>query len=123
MTTAGPLDRSRRRRPMVAAAHAKNGSNASTSMHGCDDRTGRLKVACADAVSLARHNTTTRSESDARDKAINDDGSRQRGGSPSSESTRSADIPAAPSGVPASNASSAEASAALSPAAASTAAL
>ena len=82
-----------------AATTTAAGSSASTSMHGFDESPGRLKVACADAAALARHTTTTRAHTVVSDRPISGDGSRHRVGCPSSESTRSFEMPAVPAGA------------------------
>src|SRR3954470_16004503 len=75
---------------------ASSGSSASISMHGCEETSGRLNVACAEATPLARQTRTTRTLSDA---AISAAGRPPPPPTPNSESTRSAEIPAEPSGA------------------------
>src|SRR3984885_14625889 len=89
---------------------------------GCEDRIGRLNVASAEAAPLTNQTRALIPGRRPSDAARSQDGNRQWIGSPSSVSTRSDEIPGAPAGPLSSNASSAEASGAGSPALAATAA-
>jgi hypothetical protein len=94
----------------------------SNTKQGCEDRIGRLKVACAEAPPLTSHTRALIPERRLSDAATSHDGNRVLIGSPNSESTRSDEIPVTHGGPFSSNARSAEASGAASPAFARTAA-
>ena len=90
--------------------------------HGREETIGRLKVACARALSLINQMTMVSADRAVTDPARSRAGRRQRVGWPSSESTRSGEIPLVPGGAFSSKASSAEANGASRPALARTAA-
>ena len=74
------------------------GTIVSNTKHGCEDRIGRLKVACAEAAPLTSHTRALIPERRPSDAATSHDGKRKLSGSPKSESTRSDEIPIAHAG-------------------------
>ena len=119
--TARSLSRARGRSRTTATQ--SNGTTISSSeRHGVELSSGALKVACADAAALVRQIMMLTAASTASDPISGPQATRQRSGSPSSQSTRAGETPLRPGGAAASNTSNADASALGRPAPAQTAA-
>ena len=91
---------------MSTLAQAAAGTMLMTIRHGREETIGRLKVACARALSLINQMTTVSDDRALTDAARSQAGSRHRVGWPSNESTRSGEIPLVPGGAFSSKASS-----------------
>lgn len=102
----------------MAAAHASVGTRPRTRTHGWEDRRGRLSVVCADAAALVRHTKPTNAAIVVSAASTSSEGSCHGRGCPSSESTRSGEIPTTSSESCVASTSMAEARGAFAPLAA-----